>query len=168
MLKVETEYIPALKSGNKFSLKAIYSRSKKSADGLASQVSSPVDLYYDSPGENGKSLDDLLARSDIEAVIICLPITVQPEVIKRALAAGKHVLSEKPIAPTAQAAQDLSDYQRQYAASSIWMVAENFRYLDPLVYGHSKMKEIGGDLVTFHVNVFTLIDDNDKFYQTEW
>jgi predicted dehydrogenase len=53
-----------------------------------------VALYSEDSGE-GKSLDDLLARSDIKAVTIALPIKNQPEYIRKALLAGKHVLSEK-------------------------------------------------------------------------
>jgi predicted dehydrogenase len=53
-----------------------------------------VALYSEDSGE-GKSLDDLFARSDIKAVTIALPIKNQPEYIRKALLAGKHVLSEK-------------------------------------------------------------------------
>lgn len=52
-------------------------------------------MLYSEDSEEGKSLDDLLARSDIKAVTIALPIKNQPEYIKKALLAGKHVLSEK-------------------------------------------------------------------------
>ena len=127
-----------------------------------------MDIYYDYPEEEGKRLDDLLSRADIEAVIACLPIMVQPDAIKKSLAAGKHVLSEKPVAADMNVAKDLIQYHQQTAPNAIWMVAENFRFLDILSAGHSKMKEIGGELVTFHVNVFALVDENDKFYQTEW
>lgn len=47
-------------------------------------------LYSDDSG-TGKSYADLLARNDIHAVIVALPILVQPELIKQALLAGKHV-----------------------------------------------------------------------------
>ena len=73
-------------------LKAIYSRSLASAKSAAE--SHAVDLYSD----DSQPLDALLARDDISAVIIALPITAQPAVITKALAAGKHVLAEKPIA----------------------------------------------------------------------
>ncbi|MEZ4609960.1 MAG: Gfo/Idh/MocA family oxidoreductase [Caldilineaceae bacterium] len=65
-----------------------------------------LDLYTD--------LDALLARPGIAAVDIALP-SVQPDVLRRALAAGKHVLSEKPIAPDharAQALMQLRDAVR--------------------------------------------------------
>jgi predicted dehydrogenase len=50
-----------------------------------------VDIYSNDSGE-GKGLDDLLAREDIHAVDVVLPITHQAEIIKKALKAGKHVV----------------------------------------------------------------------------
>jgi predicted dehydrogenase len=93
---------------------------------------------------------------------------VQTQVIKKSLTKGKHILSEKPIAADTQDAIELIDQLQHAASNSIWMVAENFRFLDPVAYGHAKVKELGGELVTFHINFFTLIDESDKFYQTEW
>ena len=71
---------------------AVWSRSLKSAESVRGDAK--VALYSEDSGE-GKSLDDLLARSDIKAVTIALPIKNQPEYIRKALLAGKHVLSEK-------------------------------------------------------------------------
>ncbi len=39
-----------------------------------------------------------LERSDVEAVIVCTPPAARPAIVLDALAAGKHVLSEKPLA----------------------------------------------------------------------
>jgi predicted dehydrogenase len=41
---------------------------------------------------------DLLARSDVDAVLVATPPRYRPAIVLAALAAGKHVLSEKPIA----------------------------------------------------------------------
>jgi 1,5-anhydro-D-fructose reductase (1,5-anhydro-D-mannitol-forming) len=45
-------------------------------------------------------LDALLAREDVDAVTVTTETTAHPDVIGRALAAGKHVFTEKLLAPT--------------------------------------------------------------------
>jgi UDP-N-acetyl-2-amino-2-deoxyglucuronate dehydrogenase len=44
-----------------------------------------------------ESLEQLLARDDVEACLLCVPSPLHAAVGLRCLAAGKHVLSEKPI-----------------------------------------------------------------------
>ncbi|RMZ76337.1 hypothetical protein DV738_g5002, partial [Chaetothyriales sp. CBS 135597] len=105
--------LPAILASPDLTLLAVYSRTLASAKTLVAeeknddhddQNSKEITLYSDdSPASH--SLDALLARADISAVTIALPITVQPAVIRRCLAAGKHVLSEKPIAPDVAAAR---------------------------------------------------------------
>lgn len=74
---------------------AVWSRSLKSGESVRGDAKD-VTLYSECSGE-GKSLDDLLARSEIKAVTIALPIKNQPEYIRKCLLAGKHVLSEKVV-----------------------------------------------------------------------
>ena len=79
--------VPSLK------LVAIYSRSKANSQALATAAGGDVEAYFDSDGGSGggansknpDGLGDLLKRSDIDAVIIALPIPVQPPVIRRCL-----------------------------------------------------------------------------------
>jgi myo-inositol 2-dehydrogenase/D-chiro-inositol 1-dehydrogenase len=55
----------------------------------------------------GEPLEDwraLVARADVEAVLLCSPTPDHPEQIEAAAAAGKHVLCEKPIASDLEAA----------------------------------------------------------------
>lgn len=46
------------------------------------------------------TIDSLLARSDVDAVVLATPDQDRLELTKKAAAAGKHVLAEKPMAPT--------------------------------------------------------------------
>ncbi|KAF3762111.1 NAD(P)-binding protein [Cryphonectria parasitica EP155] len=165
---VRDEHLPAIQACDVFDLKAVYSRSQASAQAVASEAKSPVDIYYDSPEMQGVSLEDLLQRKDISAVIVCLPIIIQPDVIRKAIEAGKHVLSEKPIAKDLATGVSLLDWYRSQSNPPIWSVAENFRFIKPLEYGAEKLREIGGQVVTFRSNFYTLIKDDDKYFNTEW
>ncbi|KAK5309038.1 hypothetical protein LTR93_012277, partial [Exophiala xenobiotica] len=162
------EHVPAIKQCKLLSLKAIYSRSQKSATSLAETAGADVEVYYDSADEPSRTLDQLLARDDIKAVVICLPITVQPEVIRKALSNRKHVFSEKPIAKDAETAEELIEWHARLPRPPIWNVGENFRFIDPMVHGAKKIAELGGEIVTFTVSIFSLVEEDDKFYQTEW
>ncbi|KAL2357645.1 hypothetical protein BJ546DRAFT_1024045 [Cryomyces antarcticus] len=148
-------------------LKAIYSRSLKSAKSLGESLSS-VDLYSDDAG-SGKSYADLLKRDDIHAVIIALPILKQPDYIKQALKAGKHVLAEKPIAKdVATASELLKWYHDEIDTKKVsWSVAENFRYMDSFLYGTQQVKQMGR-VLGFRTRKQTYVQPGSKYYETEW
>ena len=127
-----------------------------------------VDTYFDAPSIADSSLDDLLARPDIHAVIISLPILVQPSFVKRAIAAGKHVLSEKPIGPDMKIASNLLKWYRTKKRREIWSVGENFRFMDQMNFAADEIRKLSGEVVTFSVRLYAYIDDQDEAYQTEW
>ncbi|KAB8260676.1 hypothetical protein BDV32DRAFT_158611 [Aspergillus pseudonomiae] len=158
---------PGVQASDAFDLKAIYSRSLTSAQTLATGVSG-VDLYSEDAG-SGKSYDDLLSRSDITAVIIAIPILVQPEFIRKALIAGKHVLSEKPIAKDLSAAQDLINLHNSRIVSSktVWAVAENWRYMSKFVRAAQEVRRLGG-VKNFRVVMRSMIKPGSKYHKTEW
>jgi predicted dehydrogenase len=56
---------------------------------------------------------DLLARGDVEAVIVATPQRFRPEIVIAAATAGKHVLAEKPLALTPADAQAMIDAARE-------------------------------------------------------
>jgi predicted dehydrogenase len=147
-------------------LKAIYSRSSKSAKALAEGVSQ-VDVYSED-SEDGKRYKDLLAREDVHAVVIALPILSQPEYIKQALSAGKHVLSEKPIAADLKTAQELIKWYRSNVDTSkvTWGIAENFRYFHSFEHAKTIVPKLGR-ILTFRARMQTLVTGG-KYYETEW
>jgi predicted dehydrogenase len=53
--------------------------------------------------------DKLLAGGTIDAVVVALPAALHYEAARKALAAGKHVLVEKPLASTAKEAEELCE-----------------------------------------------------------
>jgi predicted dehydrogenase len=128
---------------------------------------SKVGVYAEDAG-TGKSLDDLLARSDIHAVIIALPIKNQPDYIRKAINADKHVLSEKPIAENMQDAEALLKWYRTEVDTNktTWAVAENFRYLASFNKGAEEVKGMGKQL-TFRCRNQRMVQGG-KYFETEW
>ncbi|KIW64066.1 hypothetical protein PV04_09025 [Phialophora macrospora] len=162
------EHLPAIQACPSLLLKAVYSRSQGSAEGLASTLTNKVDVYYDSPETSGKSVDDLLKRDDIQAVIIGVPITAQPALVKKAIAAGKHVLSEKPIAKDVATAKDLLEFYKSSGSKAFWAVGENLRFFHSVVKAAEVLKGMDAKLCTFRTSVNIFVDKNDKYYQTSW
>jgi predicted dehydrogenase len=53
-----------------------------------------------------------------------------PQVVRRALAAGKHVMQEKPVADSLEnALHALQHYRQLRSVKPVWMIAENYRYV---------------------------------------
>ncbi|EAW19206.1 Gfo/Idh/MocA family protein [Aspergillus fischeri NRRL 181] len=157
------EHLPAVQAAKDFQLKAIYSRSLKSAQDLASGTTR-VDLYSEDSGP-GKGYADLLAREDIAAVLIALPILVQPDFIRKALTAGKHVLSEKPIAKDIATARNLLQWYHANIDTSktLWAVAENFRYMTKFLRTAEEVQKLGR-VKNFRVNSHALISTGSKYF----
>lgn len=151
---------PAIQQTSILTLKAVYSRSLASAKSLGVDV----DLYSDDSGV-GKRYDDLLLRDDIDALILALPITKQPEYIEAALAAGKHVLSEKPIAGDIKRAEQLIQFYKsdKVKGNATWGVAENFRFLDSFLYARQEVEKLGR-VLGFRTKQFGNIKVSDKYY----
>ncbi|RTE77245.1 hypothetical protein BHE90_008278 [Fusarium euwallaceae] len=169
-LFAKQEHMPAIMKCDNFALKAIYSRSLKSAQetaALNTRESTP-DLYSADSGP-GKSYDDLLARDDIAAVILALPIMSQPAHIEAALTAGKHVLAEKPLAPTVEAGKKLLEFYRRTAGANgaTFAIAENFRFKPSFEYAAVEAAKLGS-VQQFNVRVLGYMGADTQWYGTAW
>ena len=155
------QHVPALLAlGEAFEIRAVCSRTPESAARLNALLPEPVDAYQHIPA--------LLARPDIEAVDIVLPIPILPEAVAMALAAGKHVISEKPVAPDVATGRRLLATHAGYP-DRVWVVGENYRYEQPLVRTRQIVAEgvIGRPLLADWIIHVPFTPDN-KYYQTDW
>jgi predicted dehydrogenase len=76
-------------------------------------------------GDGG--LEAVLNNPDVDGVMLVLPITKHPELVLRALRAGKHVMSEKPVGKDVKTAREtIEEYEKVYKPKGlIWRVAES-------------------------------------------
>jgi len=155
-------------------LKAIYSRTQASAEALSKVSGEEADIYYESPTSPSHSIDALLNRKDVEAVVIAVPILASGDLIRKAIAAKKHVLSEKPIAQDIAVARNLLEYYRhhhQKLSSSeevLWAVGENFRFWNSVNRAAEILRGLEAKLVTFRTSVYNLMGPDNKYFHTEW
>lgn len=168
---VKEQHIPAALASPLLTIKAIWSRSFKTAEDAAKLVpadAGPVDLYSTDSGA-GKSFEDILKRDDITGVILALPIPDQPSFIEKALAAGKHVLSEKPLAKDVETAVKLIEYYKWVSAETAasFAVAENFRFTPSYLYAAEEVKKLG-KVTGFVVRVGFMMEKSNKYYNTPW
>lgn len=152
---------PALEVlSDQFEVVVVYSRTLKNAQSLAAKFGKTVDASDD--------LDAVLSREDVEAVNVALPINVQPMVIEKAFAAGKHVISEKPVAPNVADGLALIETYQQYP-DLVWMVGENWRYQDSFQQA-AKLIQAGeiGDVLSAGWTIMGSVRPSNKYYHTEW
>ena len=128
-----------------------------------------MDLYSSDAVDGAQSYEDILKRSDIQALILALPIPDQPGYIKKALAAGKHVLAEKPIGPDVASAQELIAYYRRVAAETraTLAIAENFRFIAGWNYGREEVSKLGR-VTGFAVRLNWNMTLDNKYLKTSW
>ncbi|KAJ3039603.1 hypothetical protein HDV00_012060 [Rhizophlyctis rosea] len=161
-----------------FRLVAVYSKSEASAQNVVSLIPQghphpKPQVYHDAAPTN--NLDALLVHSEIKAVIVALPILIQPKVITSALAAGKHVLSEKPQAPAvADGLALLQAYEVYQSKGLIWQVAENYRAVGATRHGQRVVKDLiaasgaGSAVRAFDLRTYFYNTAENKYCKTEW
>ncbi len=139
---------------------AVCSRTRASAEAVAAMLPGEPDVYTD--------IAEVLARPDIDAVDVALPIPMMPDVVEQALAQGKHVISEKPIAPTVERARRMISFHAQ-TPGPVWLVAENFRYIESFRVAGELIKagEIGRPLLmNWRLELPVLA--GSPYHKTDW
>lgn len=99
-----------------------------------------------------ESLDELLADDDVVVVDIAVPVAQQPPIFTAAVAAGKHVLAQKPFAENPATARELETIARD--SGVVAAVNQQMRFDEGIAAAH-RMVELGwvGDVTSFSINV---------------
>ncbi len=105
---------------------AVWSRTEAKAALLAERYGAQTKWYS---GERG--VTEVLSRTDVHACVLAVPICELTKFSIRCLDAGKHVLSEKPIAHNVAAARQALNRPRK--SNALYAVAENFRFEEGVV-----------------------------------
>lgn len=101
---------------------ALCNRSREKLEDKAKEFNIPEKQLY-------TSIDDMLEYSDIDIVDIVTGPETHLEFVKKAASAGKHIMCQKPFAPSLAAAEEMVRFAQQ--AGVRLMVTENWRWLQP-------------------------------------
>ncbi|WRT68312.1 uncharacterized protein IL334_005288 [Kwoniella shivajii] len=170
----QASYLPAILSLHpvKLNLHTIWSRSASSTESFLSSAQEKNADFKPKVLNGDQGLQAILDDKSIEAVLIVLPITAQPDIVRKALKAGKHVLSEKPLAKNVKDAQALiEEYEKEYKPKGlIWRVAENFAH-EPVLREAGRLisstQELG-PILHWQLSMQGYIEDGSKYHKTGW
>ena len=139
--------IPGMQQAENCELYAIAGRSREKAEQFRSEFGfrTACDSY-----------EALLADPAVEAVYIPLPNTLHCEWVIRAARAGKHILCEKPLAPSAEIAAQMQAAAKENGV----LLMEAFAYLHSPLIAAIKAELDGGSLgeVRYLENAFITSD----------
>jgi predicted dehydrogenase len=92
--------------------------------------------------ESSTSWSELLERDDIDLIDICTPGDSHRDIALAALAAGKHVLCEKPLANSVAEAQEMADAAERAAARGVVaMVGFTYRRVPAIQLARSLVEQ---------------------------
>lgn len=143
---VQSSHLPAYKMAD-FNVIGIYDIDTKKAQ----QVTESYQLK-----NCFQSLEELLEHPDVLVVDIAVPAKFQPEIVKKVVRKGKHVLCQKPLAETMEEAHEI--YSAVLEAGVKGAVNQQMRWAPGIRASHTIINRGWlGELVqaSIQVNVFT-------------
>jgi predicted dehydrogenase len=162
-LAIEKLHWPALQQlQDRFQVTAFANHTRPKAERFAAYAGVPMSAYH-------QDHHDLLRRDDVDAVLVSLPIPLNLPVARDVLAAGKHLICEKP--PGADLAEGRAFVELAAAhPERVVLVAENWFYRDDLRLARSLLDE--GRLGRVHLAawrvVSRLVPRPGEFSSTPW
>jgi predicted dehydrogenase len=125
-LGIGTEHVRAMRRlPERFTVRAVCDPDDDRSSAVAERIGADV-----------QSLDDILARDDIDVVALCTPPHLHREQIEQVLVAGKSCICEKPLVGTIAHLDELEAIER--ASAGALMPVFNYRY----GHGLQKLKHL--------------------------
>ncbi|KAI8328202.1 hypothetical protein BC941DRAFT_463989 [Chlamydoabsidia padenii] len=145
---------------HKFQIVACANRSMEKAQKFAKEAGIPNSAVYTDPLQ-------LIADPKVELVDALLPVQFNKQIIEAAIAAGKHIIFEKPIAANLKDAQAIVVAAQK--ASSVVAIAENWSY-------HPKVQALGefvrnggiGEIINFTYDSARPYNPDSPYHGTQW
>ncbi len=95
--------------------------------GIAGNIATTSQIHLDMTQVKGyRNYEDMLANPEVQLVDICVPTPLHAPIAKAALAAGKHVICEKPLARTSQTCREIVEAAK--SARGFFMPAMCIRF----------------------------------------
>jgi predicted dehydrogenase len=162
-LAVEKLHWPALKRmTDRYQITAFADIDRAHAQHFADYSGASMDAFT-------TGYHELLARDDVDAVLISLPIPLNATVARESLEAGKHVICEKPPGANEEEARSLIEVERAHP-DQVLLIAENYFYRDDVRYAKSLIQE--GALGLVHLmsyrQVGQMLVQEGEFSSTRW
>jgi len=162
-LAVEKLHWPALvRLRDRFEVVAFANHTQPKAEHFSVYAGIPMKEY-------SADYHDLLARDDVDTVLISLPIPLNYSVTRDALLAGKHVICEKPAGKDLAEAREFLDLVRQYPDRTV-LIAENWFYRDDIRLARHLLDSglIGRPHLVIWNQVSQLVPREGEFSSTPW
>lgn len=162
-LAVEKLHWPALRRmPDRFRVVAFANTGRENAERFAAYSGTPMGAWT-------TDYRELLARDDVDAVLVSLPIPLNEPVTRDVLAAGKHVVCEKPAGKNDAEGRAFVELAAAHP-DQVTMVAENWFYRDDLRLARALLDE--GRIGRLHFvawrSVSQLVPTPGDFSITPW
>ncbi len=162
-LAVKRLHWPALRHmPNRFTIAGFANRTRATAEEFAAVAGLTMDGYV-------SDYQALLRRPDIELVLVFVPIAQLLALTRDSLAAGKHVICEKPPGVDLAEARQFLALEAQYPRQQL-MVTENFFYRDDLRLARARVEagDIGHPRLMVEHWVEQMVPTPGEFSSTPW
>jgi predicted dehydrogenase len=112
---------------------------------------------------------DLLARADVDAVLVSVPIPVLYGIARDALVAGKHLLCEKPTGTDEEQARAFLAFERDFPGRVV-LVGENYFYRGDIRHARALLDD--GAIGKLHLMSYRragqMVPRKGRFNSTPW